>query len=30
MGQNIFWSIIPFWKQKNDEKIMFDGNPEID
>ena len=29
-GQKHFWSIIPFWKDKNNKRILHSGNPEVD
>lgn len=31
-GPKYFWSIIPFWKvnKNNNQRRMFDGNPEVD
>ncbi|MGD0328230.1 MAG: hypothetical protein ABSB00_00770 [Minisyncoccia bacterium] len=29
-GPNYFWSIIPYWKQGNYRREMFEGNPEED
>lgn len=29
-GQPFFWSIIPYWKQGDRRKRMFEGNPEED
>jgi len=29
-GEPFFWSIIPFWKQADYGKRLYDGDPEID